>query len=71
MNRCITFKVGFVSLETFHLATGRKEIYVYTAQSWTPSLQFWYYQATSAHWRWGWSYFPKRRKTTPWCDCLP
>jgi hypothetical protein len=27
MNKCIPFKVGVISLEAFHLATGRTEIY--------------------------------------------
>jgi len=35
----------------FHPASGQTEIH--TAQSWTPSHQFWCYQITSTPWRWG------------------
>ena len=37
-----------------------------------PSHQFWFYQTTRTPWRWGRSYYPKRRQTfTSWFGCLP
>jgi hypothetical protein len=62
MNKCIPFNVGDISLEAFHLATGRTEIYT---QRRVGQLGFSFGTTRPpAHPEDGDGVSPKRRKTT-------